>query len=104
MCCDFGHTKSACDVKNQTLPNPVLLYYRLAWSFFASNIEDIRENIEYINEIYEVISIIENEKKVKFPEGYDPDVRCIRLTLDPIRSIPRPFVFYVVCIALINLL
>jgi len=68
----------------------------LAWSFFASNLEEIRKNAEYMNEIHEVIRIIENEKKVKFPEGYNPDVQCIRLTLDPIRSIPRPFVFYVV--------
>ncbi|GBC48764.2 alpha/beta hydrolase protein [Rhizophagus irregularis DAOM 181602=DAOM 197198] len=68
----------------------------LAWSFFASRIEDVRQNTEYLNELYEAISFIENEKKVKFPEGYNPDVRCIRLTLDPVKAIPRPFVFYIV--------
>ncbi|CAG8600201.1 4611_t:CDS:2 [Funneliformis caledonium] len=67
----------------------------LAWSFFASHIEEIRQNTEYITELYDMIDFIENAKKVKFPEGYNPDIRCIRLTLDPIRAIPRPFIFYV---------
>ncbi len=72
-------------------------YCRLAWSFFASSIEEVRQNIEYMTELNETISIIENTKKVKFSEGYNPDIRCIRLTLDPIKAIPRPFVFYIVC-------
>jgi len=67
----------------------------LAWSFFASPIEEIRQNTEYITELYDMVDFIENAKKVKFPEGYNPDIRCIRLTLDPIRAIPRPFIFYV---------
>ncbi|CAI2194385.1 6854_t:CDS:2, partial [Funneliformis geosporum] len=67
----------------------------LAWCFFGSTIEEVRQNTEYITELYESIVTIENVKKVKFPEGYNPDVRCVRLSLDPIKAIPRPFVFYV---------
>ncbi|CAG8627302.1 6269_t:CDS:2 [Funneliformis mosseae] len=70
----------------------------LAWCFFASSIEEIRQNTEYIAELYETIAIIENSKKINFTEGYNPDIQCVRLTLDPIKAIPRPFVFYVVCI------
>ncbi|RIA98659.1 Alpha/Beta hydrolase protein [Glomus cerebriforme] len=67
----------------------------LGWSFFSSPIEIVRQNTEYINELYDIINVIENEKRVKFPEGYNPDVKCIRLTLDPVKAIPRPFIFYV---------
>ncbi|RIB07723.1 Alpha/Beta hydrolase protein, partial [Gigaspora rosea] len=47
-----------------------------------------------------IIESIEIHSKVKFRKGYNPDCECIKLTLDPVQAVPRPFVFYVIIILL----
>ncbi|KAI7828059.1 Alpha/Beta hydrolase protein [Gamsiella multidivaricata] len=42
-----------------------------------------------------MVSTIEEVKKVKFAEGFNPDVDCIRLSLDPVLATHRPLVYYV---------
>ncbi|CAG8460052.1 21283_t:CDS:2, partial [Racocetra persica] len=58
--------------------------------------EKVRNNPEYLKEVNEIIDTVEKSKKIKFREGYNPDCGCIKLTLDPVEAIPRPFVFYAV--------
>ncbi|CAG8471714.1 5899_t:CDS:2 [Racocetra fulgida] len=53
-----------------------------------------RNNPEYLKEINEIIDSVEKSQKIKFREGYNPNCKCIKLTLDPVEAIPRPFVFY----------
>ncbi|CAG8501948.1 11917_t:CDS:2 [Acaulospora morrowiae] len=70
-------------------------YLSLAWSFFSASLKEVRQNPEYSIELEEIINTIEAQKKVRFPEGRNPECECIRLTLDPVKAIPRPFVVYV---------
>ncbi|CAJ0841257.1 13782_t:CDS:10 [Entrophospora sp. SA101] len=67
--------------------------HRLAWSFFGCGFDQI-QNKEHENEIIEIISLIEISNNIKFPEGYNPNCKCIKLTLDPVKAIPRPFIYY----------
>ncbi|CAG8602391.1 5858_t:CDS:2 [Dentiscutata heterogama] len=66
----------------------------ISWSFFSTSLENIRNHPEYSKEMYEMIESIEKRRNVKFHQGYNPNCECIKLTLDPVEAIPRPFVFY----------
>ncbi|RHZ80313.1 hypothetical protein Glove_137g71 [Diversispora epigaea] len=66
----------------------------LAWSFFATTLEYVRDDPELSYEIELMIDGIEIKKNIKFPDGYNPNCTCIRLTLDPVKAIHRPFAFY----------
>lgn len=69
----------------------------LAWAFAARNLEDALADEQYsrlINDGLEMVKL-----RCNWPDmtkGYNPNVRCIRLTLDPVRSMHRPFGYYVV--------
>ncbi|CAG8488632.1 9312_t:CDS:2 [Diversispora eburnea] len=68
----------------------------LAWSFFSTTLEHVRYDPELSYEIESMIDGIEIKKNIKFPEGYNPNCTCIRLTLDPVKAVHRPFIFYAV--------
>lgn len=69
----------------------------LAWAFAGRNLQDARadkNSHQLIDEGLEMVKL-----RLKWPNvkpGYNPKVRAIRLTLDPIRVISRPLGFYVV--------
>lgn len=77
------------------------LMSRLCWAYFASSPEEIysdeslRGEMEGIlDELYSNIGELFPNGKV--PTGRNTTVKCIRLTLDPIRSEHRPLIFYLV--------
>ncbi|KAI8603815.1 hypothetical protein EDD21DRAFT_11122 [Dissophora ornata] len=41
-----------------------------------------------------MVDTIEQAKKVKFAEGFNPDIDCIRLCLDPVLATHRPLLYY----------
>lgn len=69
----------------------------LAWAFAGRNLQDAKEDKEccqLIDEGLEMVKLRLNWPNVK--PGFNPKVRAIRLTLDPIRVMSRPLGFYVV--------
>lgn len=69
----------------------------LAWAFAGRKLDDAKQDkkcIQLIDEGLEMVKLGLNWPNVK--PGYNPKVRAIRLTLDPIRVISRPLGFYVV--------
>lgn len=69
---------------------------RMAWAFWAAPLEEVAQSAAAIIELNEMIDIIEEVKKVKFTEGYNPNVECIRLSLDPVIASHRPLIYYTV--------
>lgn len=47
-----------------------------------------------IVELNQMVDTIEATKKVKFAEGFNPNVDCIRLSLDPVIASHRPLIYY----------
>ncbi|CAG8632794.1 8448_t:CDS:2 [Cetraspora pellucida] len=68
----------------------------LSWGFFSISLETARNHLEYSKEIDEIIESVEKSKNIKFREGYNPNCECIKLTLDPVKAIPKPFILYTV--------
>lgn len=68
----------------------------MAWSFFATTLENVRDDHELSYELDIMVNRVETKNKIKFPDGYNPNCSCIRLTLDPVKAIHRPFFFYAV--------
>lgn len=63
--------------------------------------EDLQANAEWKEELEEALeelcrSIEKSCEDIHIREGRNPDVDCIRLTLDPIRAEHRPLAFYAV--------
>ncbi|CAG8581329.1 12608_t:CDS:2, partial [Dentiscutata erythropus] len=86
---NIGHKKSSF---NQIYKENLAEW--ISWSFFATSLKNIRNHPEYSEEINEIIDLIEKRMNVKFRQGYNPNCECIKLTLDPVQAIPRPFIFY----------
>lgn len=77
------------------------LISRLCWAFFASTSEEVEADSALRAEMQETlqrlcIKLQEQLPDWKIPEGRNPNVDCIRLTLDPIKSEHRPIIFYMV--------
>jgi hypothetical protein len=68
----------------------------MAWAFWAAPLEEVAQSPAAIIELNEMIDTIEEVKKVKFTEGYNPNVECIRLSLDPVIASHRPLIYYTV--------
>ncbi|ORZ22379.1 Alpha/Beta hydrolase protein [Absidia repens] len=51
-------------------------------------------NEEWAKELDWMIKTAEDKYKVTFPAGYNHDLQCIRLNLDPVQAIHRPLFFY----------
>jgi hypothetical protein len=69
----------------------------LAWAFWAAPVEEVFESPSAVMELNQMVDTIEEVKKVKLTEGYNPDVDCIRLSLDPVIASHRPLIYYSVC-------
>ncbi|KAF9957666.1 hypothetical protein BGZ72_001581 [Mortierella alpina] len=67
----------------------------MAWAFWAAPYEEVFQSPSRVQELNQMVDTIESVKKVKFSEGYNPDVDCIRLCLDPVVASHRPLVYYV---------
>lgn len=44
----------------------------------------------------ETVDLLERRAGMKFPEGFNPEVTVLRLTVDPVSTAARPFMWYVI--------
>jgi hypothetical protein len=69
----------------------------LAWAFAARNLDEALADERYghlINDGLEMVKLRLNWPDMR--KGHNPKVKTIRLTLDPVRTMNRPFGYYVV--------
>ncbi|KAG0377476.1 hypothetical protein BGX24_006047 [Mortierella sp. AD032] len=88
---DTGRTKQPARFEDIGRANMVTW---MAWAFWAAPLEEVAQSPAAIIELNEMIDTIEEAKKVKFTEGYNPNVECIRLSLDPVIASHRPLIYY----------
>ncbi|KAF9134300.1 hypothetical protein BGW39_007468 [Mortierella sp. 14UC] len=88
---DTGRTKQPAKFEDIGRANMVSW---MAWAFWAAPLEEVAQSPAAIIELNEMIDTIEEVKKVKFTEGYNPNVECIRLSLDPVLASHRPLIYY----------
>ncbi|KAG0316878.1 hypothetical protein BGZ97_006257 [Linnemannia gamsii] len=88
---DTGRTKQPAKFEDIGRANMVSW---MAWAFWAAPLEEVAQSPAAIIELNEMIDTIEEVKKVKFTEGYNPNVECIRLSLDPVIASHRPLIYY----------
>jgi hypothetical protein len=67
----------------------------LYWAIFSSTVED---GEEFVSEAEEYLLEMErhNWTKFEFVPGHTPEIKPIRVTLDPVRTIHRPLIWYLV--------
>lgn len=68
----------------------------MAWAFWAAPVEEVFESPSAVMELNQMVDTIEEVTKVKFIGGHNPDVDCIRLSLDPVIASHRPLIYYLV--------
>ncbi|KAL0138174.1 hypothetical protein V8B55DRAFT_1535708 [Mucor lusitanicus] len=66
-----------------------------AWAFWHENLDIVRQNKAWADEIEWMLASAESWFNVKFPEGLNPELQCIRLNLDPVEAVHRPLIVYV---------
>ncbi|KAJ3011558.1 hypothetical protein HKX48_006774 [Thoreauomyces humboldtii] len=64
----------------------------VAWAFMDQDLAllDEKESAE----VDGLLAVLENRMGYVFPPGHDPEVKCIRLTLDPVVAAHRPALYY----------
>ncbi|KAF9271623.1 hypothetical protein BGZ68_003295 [Mortierella alpina] len=67
----------------------------LAWAFWAAPIEEVFASAADMMELNGMVDAIEDSKGVKFAQGFNPEVDCIRLAFDPVVASHRPLVYYI---------
>ena len=66
----------------------------LYWAIFSSTVDDGKE---FISEVEEYLVELEQHGGIKLTPGFDPKIKPIRVTLDPVRTTHRPLIWYLVC-------
>ena len=69
----------------------------LAWAFGGSELEQCQQDPERKALVEEGLKLVQERCNVRFQPGYNPRVKALRLTLDDIKTMHRPFGYYVVC-------
>lgn len=69
----------------------------LHWAIFSSTGED---GEEFLPEVEECLTEMEQRNGAKLLPGHDPKIKSIRVTLDPVRTTHRPLIWYLVSICL----
>ncbi|CAM0139200.1 unnamed protein product [Umbelopsis sp. WA50703] len=67
-----------------------------AWAFWSKPLHQVKSKPSWANELDWMVSTAESHFGVTFEEGISPNVKCIRLNLDPVNAIHRPFIFYTI--------
>jgi len=75
----------------------------LAWAFFDEDMDAIKRNSARSSDCSQLASLVEQALHIQFPPGYNPQLSCIRLTIDPVYASQRPFVYYVAINFLLSL-
>jgi len=63
-----------------------------AWAFFGKHLHDLEPWMK--SDMDHMYQILEQEYDFRFPEGFTPEYKPMRLTLDPLTPKWRPFVVY----------
>ncbi|KAI1318595.1 hypothetical protein EDD11_006286 [Mortierella claussenii] len=66
----------------------------LAWAFWAAPIEEVFESPSGMMDLNHMVDSLESTKGIKFAEGHNPNVECIRLAFDPVVASHRPLIYY----------
>ncbi|KAG0196380.1 hypothetical protein BGX28_010222 [Mortierella sp. GBA30] len=66
----------------------------LAWAFWVAPIEEVFESASDMMELNRMVDMLEESKGIKFAEGFNPEVECIRLAFDPVIASHRPLIYY----------
>lgn len=74
----------------------------LAWAFGGRELEAVRADDsklgkERVDLIERGLVLLQDRLGHTFKPGYNPNTPAMRLTLDPVRTLQRPFGYYVVC-------
>ncbi|KAF9917426.1 hypothetical protein BX616_001050 [Lobosporangium transversale] len=62
------------------------------WALWATSVEQVTK--EELLEAEQMIDTIERVKLIKFADGFNPNVKCIRPNLDPVVASHRPLIYY----------
>ncbi|KAG0345080.1 hypothetical protein BG004_003979 [Podila humilis] len=66
----------------------------LAWAFWVSTLDEVFETAEGMMDINQMLDRLESSKNIKFADGHNAGVQCIRLAFDPVIASHRPLVYY----------
>ncbi|KAG2188279.1 hypothetical protein INT44_001032, partial [Umbelopsis vinacea] len=67
-----------------------------AWAFWSRPLEIVKSKRTWSNELAWMVKTAETHFGVHFEDGISPEIKCIRLSLDPVNAIHRPLIFYVI--------
>jgi len=65
----------------------------LYWAIFSSTPEG---GEEFLSEVEEYLAEMEQRDGTKLIPGHNPEIKPIRVTLDPVRTTHRPLIWYLV--------
>jgi hypothetical protein len=73
----------------------------LCWAYFASPVDEVEADPTLRDEMDQSLDELFGGLRDLFPNGQippgrNPDIGCIRLTLDPVKLEHRPLAFYLV--------
>ncbi|CEP10089.1 hypothetical protein [Parasitella parasitica] len=86
---DHSHPKFS-EIKRENLA----LWF--AWAFWHEQLDIVRQTKEWADEIEWMLATTEEWFHVKFAEGLNANLQCIRLNLDPLEAVHRPLLVYAV--------
>lgn len=89
FCEDLNDLSLLASFRHQPLP-------RFAWAFWSQSLDQVRAKPAWANELAWMVKTTESHFGVQFESGISQDVKCIRLNLDPVNAIHRPFIFYII--------
>ncbi|KAI8342795.1 Alpha/Beta hydrolase protein [Chlamydoabsidia padenii] len=64
------------------------------WAFWHDNLAYVLSNEDWAQELEWMIKTAEDEFQIEFTPGFNPDLQCIRLNLDPVLAVHRPLLLY----------
>ncbi|KAG2186217.1 hypothetical protein INT43_002655, partial [Umbelopsis isabellina] len=67
----------------------------LAWAFWGKSLEDVDSNPDQAEELNKVVDEVFAKLGYQLADGYNANLTCIRLNLDPIKSSYRPLCIYI---------
>ncbi|KAI8384380.1 Alpha/Beta hydrolase protein [Radiomyces spectabilis] len=65
-----------------------------AWAFWHDELDKVRENSEDAAELEWMMNTAESRFQVKVLPGFNDQLQCIRLSLDPVQAVHRPLIMY----------
>jgi len=73
------------------------LFEWFAWSMFVCKTEDLNESQK--RSVRNIVKLVEKKLNYKFPVGYNPSVKAVRFTIEPMKTFYRPLLVYMIILA-----